>query len=94
MTSLDFVSCRTFLFFSRYGVIYYSTHARKNEIYLMLENASKKRENVLLLCDVIRDLTLIAHAKEPMKLLHLYELWYNCRLIQYNVITYPSPYKP
>ena len=40
--ALDCVSCRarpdlvrTFLFFTRYDVIYYSTDARKNEIYLL-----------------------------------------------------------
>ena len=38
VTPLDFVSCRTFLFFTRVtsSVIYYSTHTEKNVIYLLI----------------------------------------------------------
>ena len=41
------------------SVIYYSTHARQNEIKSALKNYM-----------------FLAHAQEPMKLLHLYELLY------------------
>ena len=38
VTPLDFVLCRTFLFFTRVtsSVIYYSTHTEKNVIYLLI----------------------------------------------------------
>ena len=64
-------------------MIYYSTHKRQNVIYLfytskMLKSTSEKSgKNVLLLCDIICDLySNTAHAQEPMKFLHLYELLY------------------
>ncbi len=59
------------------SVIYYSTHARQNEIYLFYTSKVLKLfGKIRLLCDDICHLysTIIAHAQEPIKLLHLYTL--------------------
>ncbi len=70
--------CCDFLFFSRYGssLIYYSTHAhgKMKFICFIHQKCSETLCFVVVSSSVIY--TLIAHAQEPMKLLHLYELLY------------------
>ena len=70
------------------SVIYYSTYARQNEIYLfytskVLKNGSEKsQKNIFCRC-VTATLYVVctlyfksARTLEPMKLFHLYELFY------------------
>ena len=62
VTPLDFVSCRTFLFFTRCGVIcdlanYYSTYPRENVIYLLNRSDTTISTNYIFCsyqrCDVM-----------------------------------------
>ncbi len=74
------VGCRDFLLFSRYGVfrdlLQYTRTTKLNLFALYFKSALKK---ILFCCCVTSCViyTPIAHAREPMKLLHLPELLYN-----------------
>ena len=59
------------------SVIYYSTHARENEIYLFYTSKLLWKEYVLLLYDIIRDLyfnSARTRTNEIASFMHVYEL--------------------